>query len=484
MSLRKQAISGIKWTFLQQLSIQLISFLVQIVLARLLMPEEFGLIAMIVVFISMGQTLTDSGMTSSLIRSEAPKQVDYSTVFITNLLASCFIYCCIYFSAPYIATFYNQSVLVEILRVFALTFVFRALYAVHIAKLTKEMNFKLQMKLQIPSTIIAGCIAMYLAQIGFGVWSLVWLNLIQVITSATLYWFFVDWKPSLVYDIKRFKFHFIFGYKLTLSSLLDTAYTNSYRIIIGKSFSPAIAGYYNLAETMRLFPVQQISAVIGKVTYPLFANISDDERLKKIYCISMKLVLVIVIPVMLSLILVAEEGFRFVFGDHWLFAVPFFQILALASIVRPISSYNLNILKVKGRSDLFLRLEIIKKILGVFAIIIGLSFGIIGLVISATVHFYITVIIDMHFSGRLISYYFKEQLGDIYHLFLIAAMIFLILYYVKTYSGSFLHNDAVVIFTFILAFNLLYLTAALIIDRSLWAVIKSIVKNKQSLITP
>ena len=164
---------------------------------------------------------------------------------------------------------------------------------------------------------------------------------------------------------RRFKYHFNFGYKLTLSGLLDTVYNDAYRIVIGKFFTPAAVGFFNQAETMRLFPVQQISSVMGKVTYPLFSNINGDIQLKNAYRITMKLVLFAVIPIMLILIVVAKEGFVFLFGEKWLPAVPYFQILATASIIRPISSYNLNILKVKGRSDLFLKVEIIKKIIGV-----------------------------------------------------------------------------------------------------------------------
>src|SRR5690606_9889301 len=204
MSLKKQAIAGVKWTFVQQFSVQIINFSVQIVLARLLMPEMFGLIAMVVIFISIGQTLMDGGMTSSLIRTKNPDQLDYSTVFVTNIIVSCIIYGVVYLFAPYIAKFYNQAILTDIVRLFALTFVIRALVAVHDAKLTKEMNFKLQMKLQIPATIISGIVGVAMAYKGYGVWSLVWLNLVQAIIFTVQYWVFVDWRPSLIFDKNRF----------------------------------------------------------------------------------------------------------------------------------------------------------------------------------------------------------------------------------------------------------------------------------------
>src|SRR5690606_23314545 len=327
-----------------------------------------------------------------------PDQLDYSTVFITNIIMSLGVYGVIFIAAPYIALFYNQEILTNIIRVLSLTFVIRALVAVHMAKLTKEMNFKLQMKLQIPSTVMAGIVGISMAYQGYGVWSLVWLNLIQAISFTVQTLVFMKWRPSLIFNFERFKCHFNFGYKLTLASLIDVIFNDSYRIVIGKFYSLATVGFFHQAETLRLFSDQQISSVVGKVTYPLFAKMNDDDgnddALKFAYKITMKLVLVLIVPLMLGLILMAEEGFRFLFGEKWLSAVPYFQILALASIVRPLSVYNLNILKVKGRSDIFLRIEILKKIIGVALLIVGLNFQVIGLVISLTVFSYISFIIN------------------------------------------------------------------------------------------
>jgi len=224
MSLKKQAISGVMWTFAQQSSVQIINFGVQIILARQLMPEDFGLIAMLTVFIGIGQMLMDGGMTSSLIRSKRPDQLDYSTVFVTNLVVSVGVYLIVFFIAPLIAVFYNQESLTNILRVYALTFVINSFVAVHVTKLTKEMNFKTQMKLQVPSTILGAVVGVSMAYLGYGVWSLVWLNLTQVIAVTIQNWIFIKWRPSLVFNKRRFKYHFNFGYKMTLSGLLILFY--------------------------------------------------------------------------------------------------------------------------------------------------------------------------------------------------------------------------------------------------------------------
>ncbi|PYE30413.1 O-antigen/teichoic acid export membrane protein [Idiomarina fontislapidosi] len=448
MNLKRKAITGVKWSFVQQFSVQVINFSVQVILARLLMPEMFGLIAMVIVFISIGTALMDGGMTSSLIRTKNPEQVDYSTVFVTNLIVSILIYVVVYLSAPYIAIFYEQEVLTDVIRLLAVSFVIKAFVAVHVAKLTKEMNFKLQMQLQLPSTFISGTVGVTMASIGFGVWSLVWLNLVQAIVFTVQSWVFIPWKPSLIFDKSIFRRHFKFGYKLTIASLIDTIYNDAYRIVIGKFFTPAQVGYFHHADTLRLFPVQQISAVVGKVSYPFFSDLDCDKALKMAYQKLLKLLLIIVIPLMLSLILIAEPGFRFIFGEKWLPAVPYFQILAIVSIFRPVSAYNLNILKVKGRSDVFLILEVLKKIAGVAFLIGGVYFGIIGLVLSFSIFSIVSYVVDMYFGGRKINYEVWEQISDIYPLLKAGFVSFIASFSLKAVLSDLIQSDFLQIITF------------------------------------
>lgn len=474
-SLKKQAASGVLWTFAQQFSVQIINFVVQVFLARLLLPEDFGMIAMIMVFISIGQTLMDSGMTSSVIRMKRPDQLDYSTVFVTNFIMSVIIYVFIFLGAPLISFFYSQPLLKDILRVFALTFVIRAFVAVHVTKLTKEMNFKTQMKLQVPSTLIGAIVGLTMAYFDYGVWSLVWLNLTQTLIFTIQNWIFIKWRPSFKFNKRRFKYHFNFGYKMTLSSLLDTVYNDAYRIVIGKFYSPAQVGYFNQAETMRLFPVQQIGTVLGKVTYPLFSNIKGDDKLRFAYKSTMKLVLFVVIPIMLILNLVAEEGFVLLFGEKWLPAVPYFKILAIASIIRPISTYNLNILKVKGRSDLFLKVEVIKKIIGVVFIIIAIPFGVLGMVISLTVASFLFTAINMLYCGKLIEYHLWTQVKDVSKIFLIGLITFLISYIVYNVFLKDLSSNLLVIGIVSIMFITLYII-------QIWFMERSVVKDLKSLI--
>lgn len=476
MSLKRQAITGVFWTFAQQFSVQIINFGVQIILARMLLPEMFGLIAMLTVFIAIGQTLMDGGMTTSLIRTKNADQLDYATVFVSNLLISCIAYLLVFISAPIIADFYNQEILKNILRIYALTFVVRAFAAVHIAKLTKEMNFKFLMKLQIPSTIVGAIVGITLAYMGYGVWSLVLLTLTQAIVFTFQNWFFSKWRPSFIFNKKRFRYHFSFGYRMTIASLIDTIYNNSYFIVIGKFFTPTIVGFYSQAENMRLFPVGQISAVMGKVTYPLFSNINSDIQLKSAYKSTMKLVLFAAIPTMLILVVVAKELFLLLFGQKWLSSVPYFQILAIASIVRPFSTYNLNILKVKGRSDLLLKVEVFKKLIGIVTILFALPFGIMALVITITIMSYISTLINMWFSGKLIGYNIGEQIKSVSIILVIGVFVFLATFYIYEFLIDRIQNNFYIILLITVIYSLLYFSFVLLLDKNMVRILKKLIK--------
>lgn len=411
------------WTFLQQFSTQGISFVVSIVLARLLLPSEFGLIAMIGVFVGLGTALINSGLTQSLIRSIEPDQEDFSTVFFFNLAGSIIIYAIIYFAAPYIAAFYSQELLTQIIRIYCVTFIINAFSAIQTTRLTKNMDFKTQMKVSIPSLVIGSIVGITLAYKGFGVWSLVWSAIIQAFAATVQLWYWSKWAPSLVFNFKKFRYHFHYGVKLMLSGLLDITFTNAFTIIIGKFFLPAQVGYYNRGDTLQKLPVNNISLMLNKVTFPLFANLQDDNvRLKSVYKRIMQMVIFLVSPILIMMAVLAEPLFRFLFTDKWLPAVPYFQILCATGILYPIHSYNLTILKVKGRSDLFLKLEIVKKVITVVVILFSFQFGIFGLLYGAVITSILCFFINTHYSGKFINYSAWEQTKDLLPLILLGLL--------------------------------------------------------------
>lgn len=429
MSLRKKATSALVWTFSQQFGNQLIGFFVSVILARILLPAEFGLIGMITVFIAIGNTLLNAGLTQSLIRSKEIDQEDYSTVFYFNLIASLILYALIYFLAPLISDFYKHPILTSIIRLFSITFVISAFGAVQLAKLTREMDFKTQTIIAIPASVLGGVVGIYMAYAGYGVWSLIWSSIITIALTTIQLWIYSKWKPDRAFNISKFKVHFHFGYKLMLSGLLDKIFSNIFIIVIGRFYSPAQVGFYTRAETMKQLPVTNISNALNKVTYPLFASIQDDNiRLKNVYRKLMKMVLFIVAPVLVFLGVLAEPTFRFLFTAKWLQAVPYFQILCATGILYPLHAYNLNILNVKGRSDLFLKLEIFKKIIIVITIVVALEYGILALLYGQVIISIVAYFINSHYSGKFINYNALQQLKDILPILLLAGVTGLIIF--------------------------------------------------------
>ena len=415
MSLKKKATLSLVWTFTQQFGNQLIGFIVSLVLARILLPEEFGLIGMIVVVVAIANVLLDGGLTKSLIRDPDCDQSDYSTVFIFHLVASIVIYIGVFFLAPLIADFYDQPILTAITRVYSLTIIITSFSVVQFARLTKVMDFKTQTLIAIPAAVIGGVTGVWMAYNGYGVWSLVYSSLITSIVSTAQMWIYSDWLPSLEFDRNKFRKHFDFGYKLTISDLLNRIFNNIFLIVIGKYFSASQVGFYTRAETMKQLPVTNITNALNKVTFPLFVSIQDDdERLRRVYKKLMLMVMFVLTPVLIFLAVLAEPVFVFLFTAKWLPAVPYFQILCVTGILFPLHSYNLTILNVKGRSDLFLKLEVVKKIIIVITIIVAIPYGIMALLYGQVLISIVGYFVNAWYTKKFINYSALEQLKDVF----------------------------------------------------------------------
>ncbi|MDH0659101.1 lipopolysaccharide biosynthesis protein [Empedobacter sp. GD03865] len=429
MSLGKQTIFGLFWTFGQQFGQQIVSFIVQIVLARILLPEDFGTIALFTVLISVANSLVDSGLTNSLIRSNDIDNEDYSTVFYFNIVASLIIYGIIFCISPYVANFYNIKILDNIIKVFSVVIIINSLYAVQKTKYTKELKFKNQFLIELPSLIIAGLIGVCFAKLGFGIWSLVFMGLIQSFLQCIQYWFFSDFRPTKHFDRKKFNYHFNFGYKITLSGVINSIFDNIYPIIIGKLFSVNQLGYYNRADSLKQLPISNISKALNKVTFPLFAKYQDNnETLKDFYKNLLGSVLFVICPVMLLAIINSKELIEILLTEKWLPIVPYFKIMCLIGILYPLHSYNLNILQVKGRSDLFLRLEVIKKILLIGIIFLSFQYGIMGLLWGNLIHSILCFFINTYYSGKFLNYGSFQQIADLKFIIIINLIAFISTY--------------------------------------------------------
>lgn len=434
MSLKKEALSGLIWTFSQQFGSQIITFIIGVVVARLLLPSDFGTIAMFGVVMSIGKSLADGGMASSLIRTKETNDEDFSTVFWFNIAVAMGIYGIIFMTAPFIAEFYTLELLTPIIRVYCLVLVINSFITVQHTRFVKEMKFKVLFTIQLPSLIISGIAGVIFAYYGFGVWSLVYSALIQSLLSTIQYWFYGKWRPLFIFNKQKFKHHFGFGFKLTLSGLLDTVFKDIYTIIIGKVFSPGQLGYYNRADNLKQLPITNLSVALNRVTYPLFSKIqNDDVQLKNVYKKIMKAVIFVVAPILMIMCVLAEPLIRFILTEKWLPVAPYLQILCIVGLFYPIHSYNLNILKIKGRSDLFLKLEVIKKILIVVVVLVSVNYGIFGLLWGRVFTTIAALFINMYYSGKFIDYKAFEQLKDILPTIVLAVCVGLFIYLVDTF---------------------------------------------------
>lgn len=437
MSLKKKAAKSLVWTFTQQFGNQLIGFIISLLLARILLPEEFGLIGMIAVVVAIGNALLDGGLTKSLIRDKECDQEDYSTVFYFHIVSSLVVYALVFVSAPLIADFYERTILINIIRVYSLSLVITSFSAVQLARLTKIMDFKTQAIIAIPAAIIGGVVGIFLAYKDYGVWSLVWSSIITSAINSIQVWIYSGWSPDFIFSRVKFKKHFNYGYKLTLSDLLNRVFNNLFLIVIGKYFSVAQVGFYTRAETMKQLPVNNISNALNKVSFPLLVSIKDDEvRLKRVYKKLMLMVVFVVTPFLIFLAILAEPTFRFLFTEKWLPAVPYFQILCITGILFPLHSYNLTILNIKGRSDLFLKLEALKKILIVIIIVLAVPFGILALLYGQVIVSLLAFFINAHYTKKFIDYSGWQQIIDIFPIIITAGFSGVIVFITDKYGLS------------------------------------------------
>ncbi|GAB1418897.1 lipopolysaccharide biosynthesis protein [Bacteroidales bacterium] len=428
-SLKQKTISGILWSFVDQFATLGISFIVGIILARILSPKEFGLIGMITVFIAVSTTFINSGFGSALIRKKDCSQADYSTVFFFNLSAGIIFYLLLYISSPSISRYFNEEELTLILRVLAFSLIIDALSLIQGVILAKRVDFKLQAKVSVISTTSAGVLGISLAYNGFGVWSLVYMQLVSRLLNTVLLWAWNKWKPSFVFSNESFKELFGFGGKLLLSGLIETIYRNIYYLIIGKYFNATQLGYYSRADQFNSVPSQSLTTIMSRVTYPVLAQMQEDkDRLKQSYKKMIKTIMFVSFSTMLGIAAVADSMILSLIGEKWEQSIIYLQLLCFVGMMYPLHALNLNILQVQGRSDLFLKLEIIKKMLAIPIIIIAIVIGIKAMIIGMWVSTLIAYYLNSYWSGRFINYPMREQVTDILPSFLLAITMALFVY--------------------------------------------------------
>ena len=421
-SLKNKTVKGASWSFIDSIAGQGITFLVGLVLARLLTPEEYGLIGIITIFVAVFNSIVDSGFSNALIRKKEAKDIDYNTVFILNLTVSVILFGVLFLCAPAISRFFYQPQLIPLLRVMGSIVIINAFAIIQRTIFVKNVDFKTQTKVSLISSITSGVVGIGMAVSGCGVWSLVGQQISRQFLNTALLWFYSQWYPKLQFSFQSFRELFSFGWKLLVSGLIDTVWREIYQVIIGKCYTPATLGQYTRAQQFASICSSNLTTVVQRVSYPVLSSVQDDKvRLKNGYKRIINVTMLLTFTLMLSLAAVAKPMILALIGEQWLPCVPFLQIICLQMMLYPLHSLNLNMLQVQGRSDLFLRLEIIKKIIAIGPLLLGIFVDIYWMLGGSVLIGFISYYLNAYYSGPFLNYSIKEQVRDILPSFGVAA---------------------------------------------------------------
>lgn len=442
-SLKKQTIQGLFWSSVERFSTQGVQFIFSFIIARQLMPADYGLVAMLSIFMAIAQSFIDSGFSNALIQKQNRTNIDYSTVFYFNIVVGAIMYLILAGCAPLIAKFYNQPQLKEITIWVALNFIINAMSTVQRAKLTISLDFKRQAWISLISVLLSGGAGIWMAYHDFGVWTLVYQSLLNNLINTALLWVSAKWLPILVFSWSSFKELFNFGSKLLMGGLLHTVYQNLYTLVIGKFFTSTELGLFNRAFTLTQYPSSNITNILTRVTYPVECEFQDDnQKLEDKFYLFIKLTAFIVFPLMVGLCALSEPLIRLVLTEKWLGAVPFIQIMCFAYMWDPIMRMNWDLLNIKHRSDYSLRSEIIKKIVAVTILFIsilgGLSIMCVGLILYSIADIFIVT----RFTKRLLpNVTFLKEMKVLLPILVQSIVMGLIIYCLK----FFIHSDAILL---------------------------------------
>ncbi len=436
-SLEKQTLKGVSWSAVERISFQGITFIIQIVLARHLTPNDYGVVAMLAIFLQIAQVFIDSGFANALIKKQDCTESDFSTVFFYNLGIAILLYVILFFLAPGVAGFYNTPLLVPLLRVLSLTLIFNALSIVQQTILVKKVDFKSQSIVTFSSALISGAIGIYYACNGLGPWALVIQQLSNSILRSILYFIVVRWSPGLVFSANSFRYVFDFGSKLLVSTLIDVAYKNLYKLIIGKKFLDSDLGYYTKSEEFATFPSSNAANIISRVSFPILSKIQDDdERLSRTYRSIIGYSSWLIFPMMIGLLAVSEPFVLTFLKESWSGMVPILRILCLDWMLDFLCVINLNLLFVKGRTDLVLKLQVVKKIIALGILFLSIPFGLVGMCWGRVIYSVIAVCINTYYTKRLIGLGLGKQMRDIIPYIVASAIMGVAVYWVSSLTTS------------------------------------------------
>ncbi len=410
----KNVISNLIWRFMERCGAQGVTFIVSIVLARLLDPTVYGTVALVTVFTTIMQVFVDSGMGNALIQKKDADDLDFSSVFYFNIIVCTMLYLLMFIAAPFIASFYKMPELTSIVRVLSLVLIISGVKNVQQAYVSRNMLFKKFFFSTLGGTIGAAIVGIVMAYMGYGVWALVAQMLFNTLIDTIILWITVKWRPKMMFSFSRLKSLFSYGWKLLVSALLDTVYNDLRQLIIGKMYSSDDLAFYNQGKKFPNLIVTNINTSIDSVLLPTMSKEQDDsERVKQMTRRAIKTSTYLMMPIMIGLAVCAEPLVSLILTDKWLPCVPFLRIFCITYAFYPIHTANLNAIKAMGRSDLFLKLEIIKKIVGLASIVITMWFGVMAMAYSLLVTSLLSQIINSWPNKKLLNYSYIDQLKDI-----------------------------------------------------------------------
>lgn len=430
--LKSLTYKGVTWSSIERFSLQIVQFFISVVMARLLAPSDYGLIGMLAVFMSLSQVFIDGGFSNALIQRKECTDEDYSTVFFVNLAISFAVYGLLFVFAPSIASFYEQPLLTNITRVYSLSLIISSISAVHNTKLLIDIDFKTLSFISLTSAIISGIIGIYTAYIGLGVWALVIQALVGTSIGSILRLSYVKWTPRKRFSFDSFRSLFSFGSKLLVAQIISSIYDNIYQLFIGKRFSSTTLGYYTRGNQFSRLVSVNISDIVNRVSFPLFSKVQEnDTRLLDIYIKYIQMSVFIIFPLVLGLCGVAKPLVLLLLTDKWIPCVPLLQILCFAYLFNGVIKVNLNLLYVKGRSDLVLRLEIIKKSIAIIilatTIFLDIKIVCLGQVLYSIIALYLNTI----YTKKILGFGFIRQMAVIAPYLLLGILVLLEAYLIS-----------------------------------------------------
>ena len=450
--------------------------LIAIILARLLLPKDFGVIALIGVFITISGVLIDSGFSNALIQKKEADDKDFSSVFLLNLVLSIFLYSVLFFIAPWVAQFYEEPLLTPVLRVIGFTIVLNALTIIQTVVLSREMQFRKSFNVNIVSAIISGFVGIGMAYQGYGVWSLVFSQLTAKVISTVLLWYYIPWKPTLIFSLNRIKTLFHYGSKILLGALFNAFYNNVYSIVIGKQYNSTVLGYYNRGALMPTLVVDSISNSLGAVMFPaLSAHQNDKLALKRMVKRMLQNSVAVVFFLMALLIVIAEPLVRILLTAKWLPSVPYLQLVSITVAFYPLIAINASAITSVGESGKYLKITMINKLIALAMIFAAIPFGVYIMVVAGAVASFISTFISAWPSKAAIGYSAFEQWKDVLPVFILA-----ILAGVAAWPVSFLGlNHWVILSVQSVIVTFIYFTGAYLLKLQLLIDIQQLIKQRR-----